>query len=111
VDAYLSFSKAARKGDAKTAFNGLTDASRKAVEERARVASQAGGKATDAAAPAWFLSLGGRIEPVEKVELLSADAGTANVRVTTPSATEEVTLRKETGGWKVDITQMLEGTK
>jgi hypothetical protein len=108
VDVYLAFAKAARKGDAKNAFAGLTQESQEALRQKAEAASQAGGKATQAPAEAWFLSLGGRTEPVGKVELVSREGERAKIRVTTSSGSQEVSLRKETGGWKVDVTSAVE---
>jgi hypothetical protein len=111
LDAYLAFAKSARKGDAKAAFAALTQESQQVLRQKAEAANQAGGKATQAPPEAWFLSLGGRNEPVDKVEMVSRENDRAKLRVTTSTASEEVALRKETGGWKVDITSAVEDPK
>jgi hypothetical protein len=111
VDAYLSFTKAVKKSDFKTAFGALSSQSRALVTERAKATSEASGGGLSSDPAAWFFARGGRVDPVDKVELVQATGEEATVRAFSAGGTQELRLRRESGAWKVDVTPLLEGPK
>jgi hypothetical protein len=109
VDAYLSFVRATQSGNGKVAFTSLSQGSQALLTERAKAASSAAGGNLREDPVSWLLTRSGRVEEAEKVELVGQQGDEATIRVTSEKGARELKLRKESGGWKLDVTPLLEG--
>ncbi len=108
TDAYMSFARAIQKQDSRTAWTGLSEESRKALEERAQVISEATGGAVRAAPQPLFFGGGFETPPVRSVKLLSQDGMQARLAVVSEGGTErEVRMVREKEGWRLDVTDLL----
>lgn len=103
VDAYLSFSRAAQRGDAKTAYALLSSGTQQKLAARAKEISAASGGAVKDDPAGLAFSAAPRPDPISEVKLLSESGDRATLSVKAGGRAAQVTMVKEKGGWKVDF--------
>jgi hypothetical protein len=103
VDAYLSFSRAVQRGDAKAAYPLLSSRTQQKLAARAKEISAASGGAIKDDPAALAFSSAPRPDPLNEVKLLSQAGDRATLEVQAGGRTERLTMLKEKSGWKVDL--------
>jgi hypothetical protein len=109
AEAYQAFVHGAQKGDAKTAYDALSSASKAVIEARlhALAAASDGGVRDDPGA-LLFAQIR-RPEPLGEVTVAHKEADSAVLKVSSPGGrTAEVHLVKEGNVWKVDLAAALQ---
>ena len=103
ADAYRAFAAAAREGDAAAAWNGLSEASRAALDARAKELSARTDGAVPASGAHLLLGRAARSAPrIANVVVVRESAGDAVVRVEGEGGgAREVPLVREGGRWRV----------
>ncbi len=105
--AYTTFAQAVLKGDAKVAYEGLSEATRKEIEARSKeIAAASQGSVRDDPVLLTF-AVGSRPRLVTRVKRLKLEGAVATVAVTAGDETREQRLVDEGGRWKVDLTEIL----
>ena len=107
VKTYLDFVRAVRKRELTQAYAGLSTETRALLEKRAQELSAASGGALKADPMSLFFSAPGPAGDVSEVKLLEIQGNRATLSARSAEQTQTVTLVKEAGGWKVDLTQAL----
>ncbi|WP_434382720.1 hypothetical protein [Melittangium boletus] len=108
VRAYQTFLRSVQRGDEKTAYATLSQASQDALLARAQAVAQASSGTVKADPLAFFLS---NIPPpadVAEVTLAGESGDTAKVSVVSSGVTRQVQMVREPSGWKIDLTQSLQ---
>lgn len=100
--AYRSFIEAIQKGNTRKAWNALSAATRKRVEERSKAIAQAS-KGVVRDEPEQLLFQGTRPGPLGEVTQLEANESSALLRVTSATGAREVKLVKDSGKWLIDL--------
>ena len=103
MDAYLSFSRAAQRGDAKAAYALLSSGTQQKLAARAKEISAASGGAIKDDPAALAFSGAPRSDPLSEVKLLSQAGERATLEVKGGGRTAQLTMLKEKSGWKVDL--------
>ena len=108
TDAYMSFARAIKKQDSRTAWSGLSTESKQALEARAKAISESTGGAVRPAPQPLFFGGGFEAPPVRSVKLLSQEGKEARLAVVSEGGAEkEVRMVREEEGWRLDVTDML----
>lgn len=109
VQAYLSYSRALQKGDANTAWDALSQASQKAFEQKAKAVNEASGGNIPEAPKTLMLSGSASTAPIREVKLVKEEGNVATVSVVPEEGpAKDVRMVKEAGGWKLDVSEMLQ---
>jgi len=103
VDAYVSFSRAVQRGDAKAAYALLSSRTQEKLAARTKEISAASGGAIKDDAAALAFSGAPRPDPLNEVKLISQAGDQATLEVQAGGGTERLTMLKEKSGWKVDL--------
>lgn len=107
--AYASVARAAQKGEYDTAWSGLSDASRKGLEERSKRLAAAAGGALEDDPRALFFASSPPPPPVGEIKVVRQEEAVALLAVAAEGAPpREVRMVKEAGGWKLDMSEALE---
>ncbi|HXN42094.1 MAG TPA: hypothetical protein VN918_09925 [Myxococcaceae bacterium] len=111
VDAYTSFSKAAQRGDYKTAYAAFSQQTQKRLATKSKEISSASGGAIKDDPAALAFSGTTRPEPLTEVKLVREDADRCVLAAVAGGSTDQVTMVREQEGWKVDLTEKMGTTK
>lgn len=104
--AYRAFIEAIQKGNTRKAWNALSSATRKKVEERSKAIAEASrGVVIDQ--PEQLLFQGTRPGPLGEVTQLEATESSALLRVASASGAREVKLVKDSGTWLIDLSDSI----
>jgi len=103
ADAYLSFSRAVQRGDAKAAYALLSSRTQQKLAARTKEISAASGMAIKDDPAALAFSGAPRPDPLNEVKLVGQDGDRATLEVKAGGRSEQITMLKETSGWKVDL--------
>ena len=103
ADAYMSFSRAAQRGDAKAAYALLSSRTQQKLAARTKEISAASGTAIKDDPAALAFSGAPRPDPVNEVKVLNQAGDRATLEVQAGGRTERLTMLNEKSGWKVDL--------
>lgn len=103
--AYRAFNDALNKGNAKSAWSALSEATRSKIKERSKAISEASqGAIRDEPEAFLFQTRPGVITSVTAVK---TDETTAVLQIASASGTREVKLVKDSGTWFIDLSDQL----
>ncbi|MET0405099.1 MAG: hypothetical protein ABW123_21975 [Cystobacter sp.] len=108
VRAYQTFVRAVQRGDDKTAYASLSQATQEALQVRAQGVAQASSGTVKADAAAFFFANVVPPPDVTEVSLAAETGDTAQVNVVFSNDRKQVRMVRETSGWKIDLTQSLQ---
>jgi hypothetical protein len=109
VESYLSLTRALQKGDAQTAWNGLSHNTQRILEERSKQISTESGGAVREDPAALFFGAGYERKPVKEVKILREEGNEATLSVVPEQGSpHEVRMVREDGRWKLDAGGALE---
>ena len=101
---YDTFVTALKKSDRAVAWEGLSKASRAAIEKDVSAAKAVAGDVLKADGAALVMSSGKRATGAEQVRVVERDASHAILEVTAKGVTFREQLGFEDGQWKLDLT-------
>ncbi|MBX7113515.1 MAG: hypothetical protein K1X64_04205 [Myxococcaceae bacterium] len=104
---YDTFVTALKKSDQAIAWEGLSKASRAAIEKDVSAAKAVAGDILKADGAAWVMSSGKRATGAEQVRVVERDASHAILEVKGKGVTFREQLVFEDGQWKLDLTSRL----
>ena len=111
VDAFKSFHAALKRGDAKTAWDGISRDSRGRIESKLKLVSKAsGGVVPETETAVMALGTGLKTEPVGEVTLKESSGDAAVVLVKIKDAQREQRMVREDGKWRLDLLPLLPET-
>jgi hypothetical protein len=105
VEFYISFVSGVQRGEYSQAFQKLTKQTQAALNKKAEELSKASGNAIKADGALTFFSAGAAPEPLAEVKLVSTEGDRAKLQATAGGKTAEVLLVKESGNWKIDLSE------
>lgn len=103
-EAYASFAKAVRAGEANEAYRWLSQPTREAIERQAQALAKAsdGGVGADPQRLAFAPTRGAALTGVRVV---NQEGDVASLEVTAAGVTQRVRVVKEQGAWRVDLSE------
>ncbi len=102
-EAYLAFTQALQRGNAKGAWELLSTPTRKAFQTQAKEISRASGGAVSADPMRLAFAVPGKAPVVTEVKAVQVEGDEATVAVTAGGRTQEQRMVKEGASWKVDL--------
>ena len=106
--AYALLVGAVKKGDYKVAWDALSEASKRAIEERSKALAAASGGALEDDPQALFFGSGEQPQPAQKIEVVREEGEVAVISVTPDEGPpRDLRMVKESGGWKLDVSDLL----
>jgi Domain of unknown function (DUF4878) len=107
VEAFRAFQLSLKKGDAKSAWDGLSRDSRGRIEARLKAVAAASGGVVPEEAAAMALATGLRGDPIAEVTLKESSGDTAVVVVKVKDVEREQKMVREDGKWRLDLLALL----
>lgn len=104
--AYLTFSTALQRSDARTAWSLLTQSTKELVAAKSKALSEAS-KGAVRDEPEVLLFAAGRAGAPGELKVVSADDTRAVLKVTGAGGEREVKLVKDSGRWLIDLSDQL----
>ncbi|MBX5484961.1 MAG: hypothetical protein IRZ16_24350 [Myxococcaceae bacterium] len=109
MSAYISFSNALRKGEVNTAWSALSAESQKILTARAKAIADASDGGMSDNPKTLLVSGTGTAPDLKEVTLLRQQGNEAWVSVVpSEGSAREVRMVKESDGWKLDVSDLLE---
>ena len=108
VRAYQTFLRAVQRGDDKTAYAALSQATQEALKAKAQTVASASSGTVKADPAAFFFANAVATADVTEVNLVGETGDTAQVNVVFSSEKKQVRMVREPSGWKIDLTQSLQ---
>ena len=105
VEFYISFVSGVQRGEYSQAFQKLTQQTQAALNQKAEGLARASGNAIRADGALIFFTAGTAPEPLAEVKLVSAEGDKAKLKATAGGKSSEVLLVKESGNWKIDLSE------
>jgi hypothetical protein len=110
VDAFRAFQFSLKKGDARSAWDGLSRDSRGRIEARLKAVAAASGGVVPEEPAAMALATGLKSEPMGEVTLKETSGDTATVVVKQKDVSREQRMVREDGKWRLDLLPLLPET-
>lgn len=107
VEAFRAFQISLKKGDAKSAWDGLSRDSRGRIEARLKAVAAASGGVVPEEAAAMALATGLKSDPIGDVTLKESSGDTAVVVVKLKDVEREQKMVREDGKWRLDLLAVL----